>query len=136
MLLVAWSITEVIRYSFYALGLIKSVPSLLTWMRYAHFYLIYLISMLRFRYTFFIVLYPMGASGEVLTMIAALPEIYSKKHLSFELPNAMNFGFSYYYFVIILCLYYLPGFPQLYLYMFQQRKKYVGGSPDSKKKVS
>jgi very-long-chain (3R)-3-hydroxyacyl-CoA dehydratase len=121
MLLVAWSITEVIRYSFYALGLIKSVPFILTWMRY----------------TFFIILYPMGASGEVLTMLAALPEIYQKKHLSFELPNSFNFGFSYYYFVILLCLYYIPGFPQLYLYMFEQRKKYVsGGGADSKKKIS
>lgn len=78
----------------------------------------------------------MGASGEVLTMIAALPEIAAKKHLSFELPNSFNFGFSYYYFVILLCLYYLPGFPQLYLYMFQQRKKYVTGGVDSKKKAT
>jgi len=33
MLLIAWSITEVIRYSFYALNLINAVPSVLIWMR-------------------------------------------------------------------------------------------------------
>jgi hypothetical protein len=33
MLLVAWSITEVIRYSFYALNLLNAVPWVLTWMR-------------------------------------------------------------------------------------------------------
>lgn len=30
-----------------------------------------------FRYTFFIVLYPMGASGELFTMLAALSEVSS-----------------------------------------------------------
>ncbi|KAI1724325.1 protein tyrosine phosphatase-like protein, PTPLA domain-containing protein [Ditylenchus destructor] len=107
MLLVAWSITEVIRYSFYALNLLKAVPHVLTWMRY----------------TFFIALYPLGASGEVITMISALPEIGEKKHFTLEMPNALNFGFSFYCFVIFLCLIYIPGFPQLYGYMFVQRKK-------------
>jgi very-long-chain (3R)-3-hydroxyacyl-CoA dehydratase len=115
MLLVAWSITEVIRYSFYALGLIKSVPHFLTWLRY----------------TLFIVLYPMGASGEILTMIAGLPEIAAKKHLTLEMPNALNFGFSFYVFIIIMCLIYIPGFPQLYGYMFTQRRKVLGS--DAKK---
>jgi len=118
MLLIAWSVTEVVRYSFYALNLIKSVPWILIWMRY----------------TFFIVLYPMGASGEVITMLSALGEIGRKKHFTIEMPNAMNFAFSFYYFVILLCLYYIPGFPQLYGYMFQQRKKIL--STDSAKKSS
>ncbi|KAH7727853.1 Protein HPO-8 [Aphelenchoides avenae] len=116
MLLVAWSVTEVVRYSFYALNLVNAVPSLLVWMRY----------------TFFIVLYPLGASGEVITMIAALPEIHQKKHLTLELPNAVNFGFSFYYFVIILCLIYLPGFPQMYGHMFTQRKKVLGDGAKKK----
>ncbi|KAI1716441.1 protein tyrosine phosphatase-like protein, PTPLA domain-containing protein [Ditylenchus destructor] len=107
MLLVAWSITEVVRYSFYALNLLKAVPHVLTWMRY----------------TFFIALYPLGASGEVITMISALPEIGERKHFTLEMPNALNFGFSFYCFVIFLCLIYIPGFPQLYGYMFVQRKK-------------
>lgn len=65
-------------------------------------------------------------------MIAALPEIHSKKHFTVELPNAANFGFSFYYFVIILCLIYLPGFPHMYGHMFTQRRKVLGA--DAKKK--
>ena len=112
MLLIAWSVTEVVRYSFYALNLIKAVPYLLVWMRY----------------TFFIALYPLGASGEVITMISALPEIAKQKHFTLEMPNALNFGFNFYYVVIFLCLIYLPGFPQLYGYMFVQRKKVLGSA--------
>jgi len=117
MLLVAWSITEVVRYSFYALNLVKAVPHILIWMRY----------------TFFIVLYPLGASGEVITMIAALGEIAQRKHFTLEMPNSLNFGFSFYYCVIVLCLIYIPGFPNLYGYMFVQRKKVLGVEPSKKK---
>ncbi|CAD5233810.1 unnamed protein product [Bursaphelenchus xylophilus] len=116
MLLIAWSVTEVIRYSYYALNIVKAVPYVLTWARY----------------TFFIALYPLGASGEVITMLAALDEIKRKKHLTLELPNQANIGFSFYYVVIILALYYLPGFPQMYFYMFGQRKKVLGTGSQKK----
>uniref|UniRef100_A0A1I8C1U6 Very-long-chain (3R)-3-hydroxyacyl-CoA dehydratase n=1 Tax=Meloidogyne hapla TaxID=6305 RepID=A0A1I8C1U6_MELHA len=98
MLLIAWSITEVIRYSFYALNLINAVPSVLIWMRY----------------TFFILLYPLGAGGELLTMFAALPEIAERKHFTIEMPNSANFAFNFYWAVILLALTYIPLFPQLY----------------------
>ena len=62
-----------------------------------------------FSYTLFIVLYPMGASGEIITMIAGLPEIAAKKHFTLEMPNALNFGFSFYVFIVIMCLIYIPG---------------------------
>ncbi|VDM78772.1 unnamed protein product [Strongylus vulgaris] len=107
MLLVAWSVTEVIRYSFYALGLINSVPFFLTWLRY----------------TLFIVLYPLGVTGELLTLFGSLPEVAAKKHYTIEMPNPANMGFSFYAVLIISALIYIPGFPQLYLYMFAQRKK-------------
>uniref|UniRef100_A0A0N5BK88 Very-long-chain (3R)-3-hydroxyacyl-CoA dehydratase n=1 Tax=Strongyloides papillosus TaxID=174720 RepID=A0A0N5BK88_STREA len=107
MLIFAWSITEVIRYSFYALSLIKTVPYALIWMRY----------------TFFIVLYPLGASGELFTMVAGLNEIHDKKIFTLEMPNSLNFSFSYWWYVVILCLLYIPGFPKMYFYMFGQRKK-------------
>ncbi|TKR80436.1 hypothetical protein L596_014510 [Steinernema carpocapsae] len=110
MLLVAWSITEVVRYSFYALGLIKCVPYALTWMRY----------------TFFIVLYVMGASGELFTMYASLPEVAEKKHFTVEMPNNANISFSFYWYLVIIMLTYIPGFPQMYLYMFSQRAKVLG----------
>ncbi|KAI1694121.1 protein tyrosine phosphatase-like protein, PTPLA domain-containing protein [Ditylenchus destructor] len=110
MLLLAWSLTEVVRYSYYALSLLKTVPFLLTWMRY----------------TLFLVLYPLGASGEVITMISALPEIGEMKHLTSGTPDRLDFGLIFYGFVIFLCLAYIPGFPMLYGYMFLQRKKVLG----------
>uniref|UniRef100_A0A9J2PNR4 Very-long-chain (3R)-3-hydroxyacyl-CoA dehydratase n=1 Tax=Ascaris lumbricoides TaxID=6252 RepID=A0A9J2PNR4_ASCLU len=116
MLLLAWSITEVVRYSFYALSLINAVPKWLVWMRY----------------TFFIVLYPMGASGELFTIFAALPEVAAKKHFTVEMPNAANIAFSFWWYLILLILFYIPGFPQMYLYMFGQRKKVLSRDADKK----
>ncbi|CAJ0573303.1 unnamed protein product, partial [Mesorhabditis spiculigera] len=107
MLLVAWSITEVIRYSFYALNIVKSVPSFLVWCRY----------------TFFIILYPMGASGELFTVVRSLNEVHAKKHFSLEMPNAINWSFSFWWYLVLFALTYIPGFPKMYLHMFGQRKK-------------
>lgn len=107
MLLVAWSVTEVVRYSFYALGLFNAVPYFLTWIRY----------------TFFIVLYPLGVTGELLTLIGSLPEVAEKRHFSLEMPNSLNMAISFYWILIGCALLYIPGFPQLYLYMFAQRRK-------------
>ncbi|OWZ72921.1 hypothetical protein AYX14_01664 [Cryptococcus neoformans] len=58
-MLLAWSLTEVIRYSFYALSLL-SVPAP---------FLNYL------RYTTFIPLYPLGASSEAFLSFATLPAL-------------------------------------------------------------
>ncbi|XP_065214780.1 very-long-chain (3R)-3-hydroxyacyl-CoA dehydratase hpo-8-like [Planococcus citri] len=110
--LVCWSITEIIRYSFYALGILNAVPYFLLWCRY----------------TFFIVLYPFGVSGELLCMYAAQAYVAEHKNFTIELPNAMNFTFSYQYFLLFNMIGYIPGFPQLYLHMFTQRKKIIGGS--------
>ena len=117
MLLVAWSVTEIIRYSYYALGLFNATPWILTWLRY----------------TLFIGLYPLGVSGELMCSIACLPSIYREKPLSVALPNAWNFTFNSYVVMILILLSYIPIFPQLYLHMFAQRRKILG-SDDSKKK--
>uniref|UniRef100_A0A6N2KLC9 Very-long-chain (3R)-3-hydroxyacyl-CoA dehydratase n=1 Tax=Salix viminalis TaxID=40686 RepID=A0A6N2KLC9_SALVM len=88
---VAWSIAEVIRYSHYALNCIGSCPSLITYLRY----------------TVFIVLYPIGlAPGEMWTMYQALPFV-KKKNLCADLFAA--FPFSYYNFLRI-------SFPKRKLY--------------------
>ncbi|KAK6061711.1 tyrosine phosphatase-like protein, PTPLA [Cooperia oncophora] len=116
MLLLAWSITEVVRYSFYAFTLFNAVPYFLTWIRY----------------TFFIVLYPLGVTGELLTLVGSLPEVAEKKYYSLEMPNALNMGISFYWVLIGAALFYIPGFPQLYFYMFAQRKKVL--STDAAKK--
>ena len=57
-MILAWSTTEVIRYAFYALSLVRgTVPSVLVYLRYTTFY----------------VLYPLGASSEALLILSSLP---------------------------------------------------------------
>ncbi|RCK65347.1 Very-long-chain (3R)-3-hydroxyacyl-CoA dehydratase PHS1 [Candida viswanathii] len=57
-LCLSWSITEIIRYSYYAANLTGQVPYFLTWLRYTTFY----------------VLYPTGVASEVYLIILSLDE--------------------------------------------------------------
>lgn len=121
------------------------------------------------RYTFFIILYPIGITGELLCIWSAYQYASETNMWSFVLPNAVNFTFDYGYFLIGSMLAYIPGknewmnvvkissslliffssflslllclqssvkqvinvqhqlffavFPQLYFYMFAQRKR-------------
>lgn len=111
MLLVAWSVTEVIRYSFYFLNILKQVPSILTYLRY----------------TLFIVLYPLGVTGELLCVYAALPVVADTRVYSITFPNAINFAFDFYYALVIFVILYIPCFPMLYMHMLAQRRKVLGG---------
>uniref|UniRef100_A0A0P4VR67 Very-long-chain (3R)-3-hydroxyacyl-CoA dehydratase n=1 Tax=Rhodnius neglectus TaxID=72488 RepID=A0A0P4VR67_9HEMI len=116
MLLIAWSVTEVIRYSFYALNIIGAVPYLLIWCRY----------------TFFYALYPIGVTGELLCIFAAQSFIGQTKQWTIELPNYLNFTFNYCYFLLAIMGTYPFIFPQLYLYMIDQRKKVIVNPKDKK----
>ncbi|RMC18732.1 hypothetical protein DUI87_04628 [Hirundo rustica rustica] len=89
---VAWTITEIIRYSFYTFSLLNHLPYLIKWARY----------------TLFIVLYPMGVSGELLTIYAALPFVRQSGLYSISLPNKYNFSFDYYTFLILVMISYIP----------------------------
>lgn len=60
------------------------------------------------RYTFFIVLYPMGVSGELLTIYAALPYVQKTGLYSITLPNKYNFSFDYHTFLILIMISYIP----------------------------
>jgi len=114
---IAWSITEIVRYSFYALSLVGRPPYFLQWARYS----------------LFIVLYPMGVIGEMITVFSAMPAVKQRRILSLELPNAANISFSYYHAMILIALTYLPGFPQLYFYMWNQRRKVLKVDQGKKK---
>jgi very-long-chain (3R)-3-hydroxyacyl-CoA dehydratase len=93
-MLVAWSVTEVIRYSYFALTLSGWQPRLLTWLRYNTFY----------------VLYPIGILSECsLVWFAADPA----KKLHELAPFVL-------YAILII---YIPGSYVLYTYMISQRKK-------------
>ncbi|KAG0314842.1 hypothetical protein BGZ99_007831 [Dissophora globulifera] len=94
---IAWSITECIRYAYYALNLVNLGPSWLVWCRY----------------TFFYILYPVGAGSEAI-------EIYQ------ALPFANTIHPAYYYFLVAMLCIYPPGFYVMYTHMFGQRKRYLG----------
>jgi len=110
-----------------------------------------------FRYTLFIVLYPIGVSGELACIYFSLAYVKEHQLLTVRMPNILNFTFDYQYFLIGTMLSYFPSeyfrillsqlkiklanhkiesliiffvsvFPQLYLHMFAQRKKILGGA--------
>lgn len=111
---VAWSIAEVIRYSHYALSCIGICPSWLTYLRY----------------TFFIVLYPIGvALGEMWLMYQALPFI-KKKRLHEDIFDQLPF--SYYSFVKVLLLCYPFLWLNLYVHLFKQRRAKLGKRHEKK----
>jgi len=112
MWMMGWTVTEIIRYSFYFFSLLPGpVPYFLVWSRY----------------TFFIILYPIGVTGELLSIFTALPFVSQRGLYNFDLPNRYNVSFNYYYYLCFIVVSYLPVFPQLYLHMFGQRKKIIGG---------
>jgi len=107
--MIAWDITEIIRYGYYFCNLL-GMSQLLVW----------------FRYTLFIILYPIGITGELICMYYALDFIKQKKLWTYSMPNALNFTFDYQYAMILAMLAYIPIFPQLYFHMFVQRTKVLG----------
>ncbi|XP_065357293.1 very-long-chain (3R)-3-hydroxyacyl-CoA dehydratase hpo-8 [Calliphora vicina] len=119
--LLAWSVTEIIRYGYYAFNIVKFVPHFLVFLRY----------------TTFIALYPIGVTGELLCFWWA--QSYAKNNpslWSIEMPNIYNATFSYYVLLWIVMLLYIPLFPQMYLHMFAQRRKILGGASSSSSKPS
>lgn len=105
----SWSITEIIRYAYYASNLANpsQVPHILTWLRYSTFW----------------VLYPTGVSSELAMIYLSLDE-------------ARNvYGDVCYYSLIVIMLTYAPGFYTLYTYMIKQRKKVLGTPSSNEKKT-
>ncbi len=89
----SWSLVEVPRYLFYLVKLINApMPRWLLFLRY----------------NLFLVLYPTGISGEILTIYHSLPFIKRTHLFSWELPNAWNFVFNYYLVSVFYLLLYIP----------------------------
>ena len=63
-MLVAWSVTEVVRYSYFVLSLSGFQPALVTWLRYNAFY----------------VLYPLGISSECWLIYKAIGPAKRLRH--------------------------------------------------------
>ncbi|OAY65964.1 Very-long-chain (3R)-3-hydroxyacyl-CoA dehydratase 2 [Ananas comosus] len=116
----AWCMSEVIRYSHYALSCIRICPWWLTYLRY----------------TAFIFLYPIGvAPGEMWLMYEALPFVKERNLYS----NFFNkFPISYYSFLVFvtnnlshllhqaLLMCYPVLWLKLYLHLFKQRRSKLG----------
>ena len=104
----AWSSIEVVRYSFYALKLLQkdansfNIPYFLTWCRY----------------TFFIVLYPIGTAGEMMTIWNA-----QKDFSKYIIWGNNNFNISVSTLFYPLYILYFPALTFMYGYLFKQRKK-------------
>ncbi len=91
---VAWSVTEILRYGYYAANLGKSVPEWLVWARYSLFF----------------VLYPLGAGSEWLLIWKSV-------------APSQTLSPVYAFFLRAILAVYIPGFYFLYTYMIAQRRK-------------
>ncbi|KAJ0979452.1 hypothetical protein J5N97_014926 [Dioscorea zingiberensis] len=112
-LVISWSITEIIRYSFFGMKeTLGFAPSWLLWLRYSTF----------------LILYPSGISSEVGLIYIALPYIKASEKYCIRMPNKWNFSFDYFYAAIIALGIYVPGSPHMYGYMLGQRKKALSKS--------
>lgn len=117
----AWCITEVVRYTYYALNTFGVQVFPLTWLRYSTF----------------LILYPLGVTGELGTVYSALPEMTdmaAKGPCGLACGSvavaSLRLGFT--------CLLgvYLLGFPLLFGTMLAQRKKVLRRSSAGTKKKS
>ncbi|XP_062006037.1 very-long-chain (3R)-3-hydroxyacyl-CoA dehydratase PASTICCINO 2A [Rosa rugosa] len=112
-LVVSWSITEIIRYSFYGMKeTLGFAPSWLQWLRYSTFML----------------LYPIGITSEVGLIYLAMPHIKNSEKYCIRMPNKWNFSFDYICAAIVALGFYVPGIPHMYGYMLTQRKKVLSKS--------
>lgn len=113
-----WSLAETVRYSYYLMyQVLPKVPHFFTWLRY----------------TMFIPLYPGGFTGELLCVYWAQSYIGETDMWSVSMPNPCNFTFSFFYFTWIMALAYIPIFPMMYLHVFGQRRKALGGATNQQK---
>ncbi|KAK0531191.1 hypothetical protein OC835_003758 [Tilletia horrida] len=112
-MVLAWSVTECVRYPFYAQQLLKQDSPLLLWARYSLFY----------------VLYPLGAISEAMLIKTTLPNSWPwQKPGQWDLRASIYGG---------LFLFWWYGLYIMYTYMIKQRKKaletgFFGSSPEAR----
>lgn len=92
MILWAWPLAETTRYIYYAFNLMNLNIYIFTWLRY----------------TLFIILYPLGVSGELLILYKLLQIIQKTGQYSYPVPNPLNISFHADIAIIILMLSYIP----------------------------
>ena len=105
LLLLCWSLSDVVRYAWATLSSLGCCPAALTTLRY----------------TAFIPLYPLGAGAEVALQWQALPAA-TAGFGRVTMPNAWNASFDYARFLFVVLLAYPLLWAQLYSHMFRQRR--------------
>jgi len=121
LMLFAWGVTEMVRYSFFTLSLLNVKFYPLLWARY----------------TFFIILYPMGVVGELGNIYVSYSKLIKYKGGDPILKvTSMSQHLGGYGFIVFL---YALGLPFLYLHLLMMRgpqlKKAAGGSGKKVKKA-
>jgi hypothetical protein len=121
-MIMAWAASEVIRYAFYVCNLLfGSVPAPLKWARYSGF----------------TILYPLGISGEMVTMYKVLPYVQRTGALSVAMPNAYNAVWHYPSIIyFLLTAVWPPGAYIMYSYMLGQRRKALAGEAEKPRATS
>ena len=100
----AWSLIEIIRYSYYLLNLIKNEYNSFN-IPYFHIWC---------RYSFFVVLYPIGVTGEMITIWNARKDLEI-----YKIGNRFTVSDLVYPIYVL----YIPSLIFLYTYLFKQRSK-------------
>ena len=104
----AWSIVEIVRYTYYIMNLLQkdffkfNIPYILIWCRYS----------------FFVVLYPIGVSGEMITVWNAKKDF--NKYILFQTDK---YTFTAADLIYPIWIFYIPALIYLYGYLFKQRRK-------------
>lgn len=108
LMVASWALVEVPRYLFYVLETLgQKAPYALTWVRYS----------------LFLVLYPTGITGEVGSLVTALPFIKERGVLTATMPNAHNFAWNHWAVMAAALALYVPGSPTMIGHMWKQRVK-------------
>ena len=143
-MLSAWSLVEIVRYAFYAVNLIGSVPYPLTWLRYVAIVVIVATDSIFIffctcvcvhrsqccsgctlalcSYSIFLFDYPLGVAGELGVLYVSLEYFRTSGLWSFP-PY-----FNAYYAMMAIMASYAWGLPTMYTFMLKQRRKALGGS--------
>jgi very-long-chain (3R)-3-hydroxyacyl-CoA dehydratase len=97
-MLIAWSVTEVVRYSYFTFTLSGFQPGIISWLRYNTFY----------------VLYPLGISSECWLIYKAI-------------EPARRIRQEYAWALQLILFIYVPGSYVLFTHMMAQRRKVMRG---------
>ena len=108
-LVIAWGITEVVRYYYFFARELGIDGFFSGWLRYS----------------LFPVLYPLGASSEAYLLWTALPTYKATRMLSVAMPNSLNFAFDLHSCAVVILMLYPPGLAFMMSHMAAQRKGFL-----------